>query len=128
MIDQDVLRKAVEYAKGWRFFPNPHHESGGEICPPYGGDWWLDELPSMFLDALAAQLVRQVDALDTAVFECDVNGRARVLSKSSEGLPHWGGQWSERGPDRTENTITAIVQAAEGEAFRAALVQAQEGE
>lgn len=125
MIDQDVLRKAVEYANGWfdrgsEFW----HQNFGHM--PYSYMTLPGNEP--MLDALAAQLVRQVDALDTAVFECDVNGRARVLSKSSEGLPHWGGQWSERGPDRTENTITAIVQAAEGEAFRAALVQAQEGE
>ena len=58
MSDDDIIRKAVELANRWAFYKSPA-ESRGEISPPYGGCWWEDEIPDMFLDALAAQLKSQ---------------------------------------------------------------------
>ncbi len=66
----------------------------------------IEDIPQWFIDALAAQLVRQVDALDDAgltvwgdqVCEIrDYSGEERIIAKGNAGT------------DRTENTVNAIL-------------------
>jgi len=76
MNDQDYIRKAVELADGWDY---SIEDEGTEYEFIYlemadGTYWAIDEehidlrsLPRIFKDALAAQLVRQVDALDDLI-------------------------------------------------------------
>jgi len=56
----DLIRKAVELADGWE------HNKQGDIYGPFGpiGYGLTIDLSQEELDALAAQLVRQVDATD----------------------------------------------------------------
>ena len=62
--------------------------------------------PQVAKDALAAQLVRQVDALGP--LECEISScTVRLHCPSND---EWG-PLDTVGPDRTENTITAIVES-----------------
>lgn len=104
----DYIRKAVELADGfdhsgrtcWRIQVSDHYPIAAPKKSP----------PSWFLDALAAQLVRQVDALPDCL-EWD-----EFLSMSDmAGFYRWDHDGPEStyppvvGPDRTMNTIRAIV-------------------
>ncbi len=61
------------------------------------------ETPQFFLDALAAQLVRQVDALESFAFNLYIDC-ARVVDR------YTGVALAEiEGPDRTMNTLKAII-------------------
>ena len=99
MNDQDYIRKAVELADGWEFI------GVSVICSPsmtYVGGTAMPEC----LDALAAQLVRQVDA-KMGVSIRIVSGAAEIrvvmmMACSSRTTETFG-------PDRTMNTIKAIV-------------------
>lgn len=97
MSDEEAIREAVMLADGW-----------GE--PDKGGVHVLcddSELVCQWplcqhdLDALAAQLVRQMDALGFPVL-IDPD---RTEIEVDIGLP----EWCAGGPDRTMNTIRAIV-------------------
>ena len=59
-----------------------------------------------FLDALAAQLVRQVDALGANV---RVSKDKTTIFPSVKADPYWQNITKLKGPDRTMNTIKAIV-------------------
>ena len=106
----DYIRKAVELADGWAL----ERDSDDEPFYLYQAgkaDWyfdegpmWLDSLPQIFLDALAAQLVRQVDALPIQLFESGGVGQALVWKSN-----HLMDKIEVRGDDRTLNTIKAIV-------------------
>ena len=84
----DYIKKAVELADGFSFNDKDAYFS-------------TDELGCMWLDALAAQLVRQVDALGTVTL--NIYDRGTEVGKSGQpwatGIAH----------DRTMNTIKAIV-------------------
>ena len=91
----NYIRKAIELADviaPWDFYQN------NEDCIPCS---------TVELDALAAQLVRQVDALDTPDTVEITHNKVWVgyRSKSSETWRYW------KGPDRTMNTIKAIVES-----------------
>ena len=94
MNDEEYVRKAVELADGIEFGEAEDQLviQGETITSVYG------------LDILAAQLVRQVDALDTAWFESGIDAGAEC---SSFDLRKWGGSLDIA--DRTMNTIKAIV-------------------
>lgn len=94
MNDQDYIRKAVELADGWRL--------SSSIL------WGPDRLQApvtnqAMLDALAAHLVRQVDALDGLWVEIDNMG-AGIYT-----INDWGNKAivfaSEESDDRTMNTL-----------------------
>jgi hypothetical protein len=95
MNDQDYIKAAVELADGWDMV-GPQIIGEGAIT--------LTRTNQMILDALAAHLVRQVDAThylfesrndgEAIVCNCDGSGK---ITKASE--PY----------DRTRNTIKAIV-------------------
>lgn len=99
----DIIKKAVELADNFELDSINayywHDPSNGEGFDGIATD--SDDPSQWFLDALAAQLVRQVDGSD-AWFECNDNKQVRI--GNDDGLDHWEG-----GPDRTMNTIKAIV-------------------
>jgi hypothetical protein len=96
MTDQDYIRKAVELADGWDLFQDVdclYIDVDGRT---------FEEDHQLILDALAAQLVRQVDAQGEEVWVCsteveitDMQDRLILIE----------------GPDRTLNTIKAIVES-----------------
>lgn len=95
-MNEDTLRRAVELADGWDV------SSGGvvTVIVPEQDDssgWWLDELPQYAKDALAAQLVRRVDAMDIEIRP--IIGHASTIVETI----------TYKSPDRTENTINACV-------------------
>ena len=102
----DLIRKAVELADGFRQF-----------CGLYQiGDEWNeaetdDDNPQQwFLDALAVQLVRQVDALEGLAFDSKGGKFLEVIIWDFRpGNNRMTG--SARGQDRTMNTIKAIVES-----------------
>jgi len=94
----DTIRQAVELADGWKW---ETQNDGETIVGPDMG-WYLDVLSQSALDALAAQLVRQVDALGK-----ERHGMLDIAIKEMENVdddPTWP-------PDRTMDTITAIVES-----------------
>lgn len=117
MNDQDIIRRGVELAPGWSI---THIYDGEDWADLWNCDW-SDEYPVVTfliqdptksghagLDALAAELVRQVDETDhDIVFRCD--GGTEILHKS---------RYVDRPKsvcveysDRTMNTIRAIVES-----------------
>lgn len=96
----DYIRKAVELANGWDF-----SVAGFVRCPIEDTDQWaFHALPQMWRDALAAQLVRQVDA----VFQSGEVAGTLVIRESLTYIQ--GERHTEfTGEGRTMNTIKAIV-------------------
>ena len=108
----DTIQRAVELADGWDV---THIFAGEDIAAynPHGKEYpeasFVLQSPSESgLDALAAALVRQVDALDVEL----VSGKGSCLIERDDpefepfGIQNLG--WEE-GPDRTMNTLCAIV-------------------
>ena len=103
MTDEEIIRRGVELADGWRLL------SRGQIeTPVFNAIAILINMDQLFLDALAAQLTRQVDALDNGFF-IDITKHGADL--------YFGDALSEElvagiaGPDRTMNTLRAIVES-----------------
>ena len=106
----DLIRKAVELADGFEWddntltgnffigFPLSAAERRHQLR-----QHWREADDTVALDALAAQLVRQVDALewDTIIWR---NGTG-IYDRLLEAQTHING------PDRTMNTIKAIVES-----------------
>ena len=95
----DYIRKAVGLAREWVM-------AGSFVVTPIEDVdlFHADNLPPMQLDALAAQLVRQVDALGP--LECDITAVTTwIYCPSNDDASHQ----PIIGPDRTMNTIKAIV-------------------
>lgn len=100
MSDEEYIRKAVELAEGWYFFDDDRVE----CCT--NGHYTFDVDDQIFLDALAAQLARQVDAIEGIEFD----------SKGSNEVYVWDHRPGKNrvaahgiSTDRTSNTIKAIV-------------------
>ena len=98
--DQEVIRKAVEQADGFDLMPEWDDSF-------YMDDCWdetstdFDDPDQRILDALAAQLVRQVDAIVTAEFMSNLLGSfVTVMGKQTRCI----------GPDRTMNTLRCITE------------------
>ncbi len=114
MNEQDYIRKAVELADGWETTRND-----GFILPSWSANSWAyPHVPQHILDALAAQLVRQVDATTGFYLSIATKQKRRFLfwelEKTTyvfqeEGQLEKVVSWSASGPDRTMNTIKAIV-------------------
>ncbi len=58
MSNEDTIRKAIELADGWTLHHDDSYNSPMNKMTPY----MLYAMPEGYKDALAAQLVRQVDA------------------------------------------------------------------
>ena len=110
-MNEELIRKAVKLANGWEWNSGFVH-----VClHPVNGSYEFlfnayEGLPEQWhLDALAAQLVRQVDELESCIAVYIEPGVAKVGELVTEGflinVTH------SRGPDRTINTIRAIVES-----------------
>ena len=106
----DYIRKAVELADGWRL--------GVELLQTPSGNVVLldDAIPQVYLDALAAQLVRQVDEVSPHynIFHIKWTNGKQDPRTELHGLPGPVSSFTKLlkrvdGPDRTMNTIKAIV-------------------
>ena len=107
----ETLRKAVELADGWSCSNDPVYSKGlGEfISPPRGLTNCFVKTPHQTtLDALAAQLVRQVDATDK--YRVCVQRDCSTINSYEDGYPTEHGGAIGR-DNRTENTINAIVES-----------------
>ena len=99
MNDNAYIKKAVELADGWEY--------GSIYEPPFAAfDIPIDEWEQWKLDALAAQLVRQVDATDRYSFFSHRD--CATVTEYVDGYPNEKGGAIKR-DDRTMNTIKAIV-------------------
>jgi len=107
MTDEEYIRRAVELADGFEWDDEHHIAQLPDEWIAFDGN----SLPQYFLDALAAQLVRQVD---------DISGETTFFFTSQyDGVYLWAGDYNaEAGrrdvfkaasQDRTANTIKAIV-------------------
>ncbi len=109
MNDQGYIRKAVELADGFDYY-----EQSRQIVLTYGPSEYdfistfTEDLDRWFLDALAAQLVRQVDAIDSISLDNKGGEFPEIIVWNFRpGKNRMAA--SQRGPDRTMNTIKAIV-------------------
>ena len=93
MTDQDYIRKAVELADGW--------DSADEQVDCPLGCAFRFPLQVVVLDAIASQLVRQVDATDYWV-----EATSHFVDVRGIGISR---KWRHESDDRTMNTIKAIV-------------------
>jgi len=105
----DYIREAVELADGWDNYK--HKDTGEYLGPIYGafpiGTFAINLVGNYppILDALAAQLVRQVDAIGSGsgvwIFSsyCEVHNEYCLQTTRTH----------ENTDDRTMNTIKAIV-------------------
>ena len=107
MDDQEYIRTAVELAKHWwgagtdAFGPSDFHR-------PYVSLAVDSPDTRFFLDALAAQLVRQVDALDTPD-TVEITHDSVWVGYRSKNNESWKRTRRTKSRDRTMNTIKAIV-------------------
>ena len=99
----NYIRKAGELGDGWTICDGKYESLSALMAETVDGyRFYLAD--HILLDYLAAQLVRQVDALgDDAAF---VSLRDKVVVTNYLSV---NGQADERGDDRTMNTIKAIV-------------------
>lgn len=102
MIDQDYICKAVELTDGWTLY-DKERLVVTIIQEDKGTDWVMNLRHQPGLDALAAQLVRQVDEL-SGYWVTTRPDRTRVMAELISGI--FG---EAEGPDRTMNTIKVIV-------------------
>ena len=101
MTDQDYIKAGVGLADGWEI-------EGGIVYPPFRNHpvaMSVENPHTPILDALAAQLVRQVDALDN-LWVCIEDDRTSI-QHDTDGTVAQLLQMEK--PDRTLNTIKAIV-------------------
>ena len=108
--DQVYIRKAVELSDGFKWYEittlDPTDHSWIKLPEAFG--WteplWFKWNEQSALDALAAQLVRQIDAHPDGFWSCGPTG---TTISNSDG--RCIGYTFSKGEDRTMNTIKAIV-------------------
>ena len=100
MSDEEYIRKAVDLAYGWEW----RIEDEGDVIKGPDRSWYSEAFSQGARDALAAQLVRQVDALGNDAAFVSMRDKVVVTNYLST-----EGQADERSPDRTMNAIKAIV-------------------
>lgn len=103
--DSDVIREAVELADGWSCQPDMHGD--GVFIESVSGYKSTSYARDEITDALAAQLVRQIEKTDFVVHQYE---------RHTEVLHHRGTMDYRlvrecHGDDRTMNTIRAIVES-----------------
>ena len=109
MNDGEYIRKAVELV-GWL-----ESDEEGEYLqiPAQPFSAYLDEIRApceqYLLDALAAQLVRQVDALIGIDIDVHKGFSSITTDQGKYSTGHWVEIGEAQGEDRTMNTIKAIV-------------------
>ena len=98
----DYIRKAVELADGFNM------DEQAIVVHGWQDFCFIDDPDRHVLDCLAAQLVRQVDALDRGAFHCEPNRGIVCEVATHFPFAHKTVEVAE-GPDRTMNTLRAIV-------------------
>jgi len=129
MTDEEVIRKAVEYAEGWKL-------GGAGIALPHGRIRLFDDpitgrigLEQYWLDALAAQLARQAErephtmVQHTKWREGKYIGPCCIVSFLPSPVHSVHAHVEALDDDRTMATLRAIVEAAEDEDFRRKLTE-----
>lgn len=106
MTEDDYTKAAVELADGWHYYRTKMEDTEPDYFSLPGEQSW-HEWPIAYqphLDTLAAQLVRQVDVTGRYFIESYL-GYVAVLENAvgNINIKH------AEGPDRTMNTIKAIV-------------------
>jgi len=106
----DIIRKAVEYAEGWGL--SVLKKNGPPEIFYYknqNGYWHLDHPPQAAKDALAAQLVRQIDAMNYEIISseghCAVYDQEHQVNTLEVNSSY----------DRTDNTLNACVEFYDNE-------------
>lgn len=101
MTDNEYIKAAVELADGWRL---TGRSSTFFYCPTRDGRP-LAEIHQIHLDALAAQLVRQIDSkgIDAGIVFSSF-GNVMVFDRKSKRAETFSDN-----PDRTMNTLKCIV-------------------
>ncbi len=102
----DYIRKAVELADGFSFTRPGRGQQKQSLHVDYVGLYLSDEISDPILDALAAQLVRQVDVLAEFFVDSDRYGTAKVWRGRYENMSRVA---KSNGENRTMNTIKVIV-------------------
>ena len=102
---KDYIKAAVEQADGFQLTSDGRYFSlpDGGYVPP------IDECPQQYIDALAAQLARQVD--DTE-YRLIVSGRfTEIMQDNFEDVKRMTSKCiaSSKGPNRSMNTIKVVV-------------------
>ncbi len=106
MTDQDYIKAGIELADGWSI------KGDTGIYGPDGFRMgWVDKPFQFGLDALAAQLVRQVDEHHEVFAKRTKTHVCSALVDGGNSLA------MQRGPDRTMNTIKAVVDSGVLEAI-----------
>ena len=94
--NRDYIFKAAKLADGWRILEGERIKPSDSL-----GTNYVDEMCQVYLDALAVQLVRQVDTLG----DCNlVTGKNYTIIYPAHQSHHY-----IRGPDRTMNIIKDVV-------------------
>ena len=112
MKEQDYIKSGIELADDWRIADGKGLATAGTICCPLGTAFGVASLTREWKAALAAQLVRQVDAIGGADKEfisallLNVFRDATSIDDCRTMPP---GRYEVEGPDRTMNTIKVVV-------------------
>ena len=109
-MNNDTLRRAVKLADGWEW------TADGLIHGPWPlPEWHPDDLTDLdqtvFLDALAAQLWKQANAIEGIDVVSEPRKTTVLQFTDGEPFPHWIQVGRHEGTDRSENDITAIVES-----------------
>lgn len=109
----DIIRKAVELAHGWSFADTGFEDDDiVESLSGYRGS--ITATPEL-KDALAAQLVRQVDALDDYIVSIGNEEQPNRVVIYGPKFRLFRGKIVDGGdvdgPDRTMNTLRVIVES-----------------
>lgn len=118
--DEEYLRAGVEQADGWSCTEYAGTKqayldsAGGSLWRAHDDEEWpLSDLPQIMLDALAAQLVRQVDKVldDWRLLELFPGHTAVRVVEKELGENNYRGRdlGACYGDDRAMNTVKAIV-------------------
>ena len=118
-MNNDTLRKAVELADGWhlndgeeKYAPHVWLEMSNPAMQSPSEYYFSWPMPKHALDALAAQLRRQVRALGMAVSvePCQIKiGKPQFVGDSC--ILFHAKVYDNRKGDESENTITTIVES-----------------
>ncbi len=108
MTDEEVIRRAVEYADGWELLGDQETMAGtvaAFVKTPIGSlhvSWERFLEVTAYKDALAMQLVRQIP--EDYAFALDLDFRARVVGPDGYCVAYCDGE------GHTMNTLRACVQ------------------
>ena len=113
MNDQDYIKTGAELADGWTWTHTGDGKTLSTIKAPHGFRFYRvnDGFSQVGLDALAAQLVRQVDEHHEVFAKRTKTHVCSALVDGGNSLA------MQRGPDRTMNTIKAVVDSGVLEAI-----------